>query len=313
MEYNYTSDKQITEIIRNMFLSGLGVSEIANELELDYKKVQNTLQSLHLVEIKTGYSKGSKPYETVKSYYPNVLNYYHYEFPGTVSCSRRYFRYIVLSNLNFRGTFADIECLRMIASYCVKRHIGDIIINGNIFSNDVDDRESAFELIDKFLRCYPRNRKVRTVMLMGKNDLELLNKYGIDLIAKIRRRRQDIIPIGYGYGVITIENSAIGVCHPLVDDQIFSKDYHIDYLLCEDTYASKLDDRGNITVETPCFNLDSSDNVRGALDVTNAIEYGKIVGLSILPIGVNSERVYIGNNFDYNLRELRNISKTKRQ
>ena len=78
MEYNYTSDKQITEIIRNMFLSGLGVSEIANELELDYKKVQNTLQSLHLVEIKTGYSKGSKPYETVKSYYPNVLNYYHY-------------------------------------------------------------------------------------------------------------------------------------------------------------------------------------------------------------------------------------------
>ena len=182
MEYNYTSDKQITEIIRNMFLSGLGVSEIANELELDYKKVQNTLQSLHLVEIKTGYPRGSKPYETVKSYYPNVLNYYHYEFPGTVSCSRRYFRYIVLSNLNFRGTFADIECLRMIASYCVKRHIGDIIINGNIFSNDVNDRESAFELIDKFLRCYPRNRKVRTVMLMGKNDLELLNKYGIDLI-----------------------------------------------------------------------------------------------------------------------------------
>lgn len=133
MEYNYTSDKQITEIIRNMFLSGLGVSEIANELELDYKKVQDTLQSLHLVEINTGYPKGSKPCEIVKSYYPNVLNYYHYEFPGTVSCSRRYFRYIVLSNLNFRGTFADIECLRMIASYCVKRHIGDIIINGNIF------------------------------------------------------------------------------------------------------------------------------------------------------------------------------------
>ena len=265
-----------------------------------------------MVEIKTGYPRGSKPYETVKSYYPNVLNYYHYEFPGTVSCSRRYFRYIVLSNLNFRGTFADIECLRMIASYCVKRHIGDIIINGNIFSNDVDDRESAFELIDKFLRCYPRNRKVRTVMLMGKNDLELLNKYGIDLIAKIRRRRQDIIPIGYGYGVITIENSAICVCHPLVDDQIFPKDYHIDYLLCEDTYASKLKDRGNVTVEMPCFNLDSSDKVRGALDVTNAIEDGKIVDLSILPIGVNSETVYISNNFD-NLRKCRNISKTKRR
>ena len=67
------------------------------------------------------------------------------------------------------------------------------------------------------------------------------------------------------------------------------------------------------TLRLKRLNLDSSDNVRGALDVTNAIEYGKIVSLSILPIGVNSERVYIGNNFDYNLRELRNISKTKRQ
>ena len=83
-------------------------------------------------------------------------------------------------------------------------------------------------------------------------------------------------------------------------------------MLCEDTYASKLDDRGNVTVETPCFNLDSSDKVRVALDVTNAIENGEIVSLSILPIGVNSKTVYISNNFDY-LRKCRNISKTKRR
>ena len=41
-------------------------------------------------------------------------------------------------------------------------------------------------------------------------------------------------------------------------------------------------------------------------------EDGKIVDLSILPIGVNSETVYISNNFDY-LRKCRNISKTKRR
>ena len=73
MEYNYTSDKQITEIIRNMFLSGLGVSEIANELELDYKKVQNTLQSLHLVEIKTGYPKGSKLLNHIIQMYLTII------------------------------------------------------------------------------------------------------------------------------------------------------------------------------------------------------------------------------------------------
>ena len=93
---------------------------------------------------------------------------------------------------------------------------GDLI--DGMFGKSFHSRkhDDIYHQIYYALKNYPFDRNITTFAVLGNHDIDLLFHKNYDLKKKIIRERSDIVPIGYGDGVVNVKNDSILLHHDLV-------------------------------------------------------------------------------------------------
>ena len=141
------------------------------------------------------------------------------------------FKALFISDLHF-GNFKDgVESLDKMYDYCTKEGI-NIIIN----AGDFIDGFSGFKQLKRFsnpedqidyaIKFHPYDKNIINFLCLGDHDYEPLAASGFDIANILRNKRHDIIPIGYGIGILNIKNDQIIVRHASAKQPVDIKLYN---------------------------------------------------------------------------------------
>ena len=121
--------------------------------------------------------------------------------------------------------FGSRERLDLVYScfdYCAKEGIHTIIHGGDLADSFMNPYAKADNLlleqteqINHIVNDYPCDSSILKYTCLGNHDWDLYRRTGQDLATILHERRHDIIPIGYGSGIINIKNDSFGVFHKL--------------------------------------------------------------------------------------------------
>ncbi len=127
----------------------------------------------------------------------------------------------VLTSDTHLGHIEDrLECIDSMTDYCIREGINLVFNAGDFFdgihNNGVDSKfQDPFQQIAYGLKNYPYDKNILTMALLGNHDATFWLEYGIDIKNILLDRRQDIIPVGYGYGKVNIGGFQVKMRHPI--------------------------------------------------------------------------------------------------
>jgi len=120
------------------------------------------------------------------------------------------------------GSRERLDLVNSCFNYCAKEGIHTIIHGGDLadsfmnpFVKTTDILTEQEEQLNHILTDYPNDPNILTYTCLGNHDWDFYQKTGQDIGIALHERRHDIIPIGYGSGVINIKNDSFGVFHKL--------------------------------------------------------------------------------------------------
>lgn len=130
------------------------------------------------------------------------------------------FKALLISDLHLCNNLERINYLDIIFNYCRKENINIIIcggdfIDGLLTGSGKKKINSGIEQIEYAIKKYPFDKNILTFTILGNHDISILEKTGQDLSKALNNYRHDIIPIGYGKGVINVKSDSIILRHKL--------------------------------------------------------------------------------------------------
>ena len=131
-------------------------------------------------------------------------------------CDSSTFSAMLISDLHFGNSLESIEYLDEIYDYCKSYGI-NIIINGgdlidvtfNKVIQLIDDPEKQ---LDYVIKNYPYDKNILNLICLGNHDFSLY-KSGIDMKKALEVSRYDLIPFGFGLGILNFGNDQIFIRH----------------------------------------------------------------------------------------------------
>lgn len=178
-----------------------------------------------------GYSIGQKYHYNGKieyfinnSYENAYINANSNEINIQLPSNQNIIKFIVTSDNHIGSIKESIEAHDKMMDFCIKQNIHIILNCGDFFHGiyPSDERQNllaryktALSQISYGLKMYPTDPNIFTVIIMGNHDATFLIEEGIDINALIHERRQDIISLGYGSGVIKLRGAEIYLQHPI--------------------------------------------------------------------------------------------------
>ena len=204
-------DKSLNEIIKK---TGLSNQELSKELSI----LRNS-----------GYTIDRQYYYNGKIKYlinPSIknLNSNDNEMEIQIPKNTKNIKFMLTADNHIGSTKQSMEANDKMLEYCVKKNIHIIINVGDFFHgiypteksmNQLTKYKSALEQIAYGLKAYPYDKSVYTITILGNHDASFLIEEGIDIKSIILERRQDIIPLGYGFGIIKMNQAQIYLQHPI--------------------------------------------------------------------------------------------------
>lgn len=207
---------EINKMIVDMIEKGLSANEIADAAGLSNKQLfyrLNSLKAKGFTFNKKYYENGDIVYNLVKSI--NSIN----SKGATILTDKnsRSFKTMFISDIHLGSLYDCVKYLDMIYDYCIKNDI-HIIINAGDFIDGTIGLKKRHNDIDKqinyAIKNYPFDKSIINFLCLGNHDYNALEEYGQDLGQVLNARRHDIVPIGYGTGIINIMNDHIIIRHP---------------------------------------------------------------------------------------------------
>jgi len=256
------------------------VNEMVAELNIsrDYLyKIFRELRELGMNFSKRYYSSGDFIYLPNKEIHvPSKNNHVNIiTNPGSES-----FRALFLADLHLGSEFECIDALHKVFDYCIVNNIHTIIIVGDFLDGIKIGRPyskfhtNPLEQMEYAIKNYPFDKNILNFLLLGNHDIDSLVSFGIDFADYLRNFRHDIVPVGYGNGMINVKNDRILLAHSLCIGISCEHDLSSNFLLAKGhhhTTRSIIGANGNCSLNVPSISrLFFSDNefLPGAIDLT---------------------------------------------
>lgn len=268
VEESYKIIKYISE--------GKTCNEICSLLNISNKQLYNRLSLLK----RSGYYfdrnyfyDGNIIYTLKNPFENNSTNYYINNGDSVEE-----YKIMLISDTHLGNNRDSIYALDDVFETCIKENINIIFHIGDFFDgiyNEIKDPKAyGIAQISYGLNNYPFDKNILTFLCLGNHDSTFYLEKGIDVSKIISDRRHDIIPIGYGYGTVSIDDiefilkhaiDRIGLRYPKLNDN------HI--ILKGHSHKFKVTESPNLlTISVP-----SLSNV----NVVNALGYPSYVIMNI--------------------------------
>lgn len=195
---------------------GKTINEIKNELGLSDKQILKRLHSIKMDGInylRNYYYNGEVNLELNKSIgvQPKITSLKLNKEDS--------FRFVAISDLHIGSSEERIDLLNLIYDYCIKNNIhiivnaGDLVEGANNFSNV--EKNIYLSQIERLLKKHPYDKNILNFICLGNHDVDSLRKDGINLSKILINNRFDLIPIGFGKGILKVKDDILYVVHPM--------------------------------------------------------------------------------------------------
>jgi len=207
----------INNNIIELLLQHKSIKEIACMLNLTEKQVYFRIKQI----IDYGYNFKPKYISNSDIHYIINKNYYE-EKNNSVKINMlndKEFRCIIISDTHIGNIGYDMNFLKRVYEYAAKNDIhiifncGDVI-DGTYSTNKriLADFESQ---VTALIKKHPYDKNINEFIVLGNHDLHSLCFDGLDILKIISKYRYDLIPIGYGKGVVNLKKDSILLKHEL--------------------------------------------------------------------------------------------------
>lgn len=270
----------INNKIIQMIKENRSIKDIGSILNLSEKQVYLRIKQIinYGYQIKPIYSYNSDiNYEIVKDFYNKEDNSIDIKMENT----DKEFRCIVISDTHIGNVDSDIDLLKRIYEYASKNDINIILNCGDIiegvYSTDRKSLNNIEAQIETIIKKHPYDKNINNFMIFGNHDYHSIHYDGLDISKTISNARYDIVPIGYGKGLVNIKEDRLLLSHELsvVDNPKIDYDHNI--VLCGHGHMmkTKLYDKLYICIPTlsNVFPDKTKDVIPGFVDLK--IEFGK--------------------------------------
>lgn len=201
--------------IMDMILKNASVNEISRETGLSNKQLFHRLNMLKI-----------KGYNFSRKYYYNGEIVYKLqkglegekEISLITSPKDKEFKAVFISDLHISNPDDRLDLLYAVYNFCIKEDIHVIINGGDLIDGLIGSKDKKFitieEQIEYALKIHPYDKNILNFICLGNHDYDALVKEGQNLETVLLNRRHDIVPLGYGMGILKIKNDQIVVQHP---------------------------------------------------------------------------------------------------
>lgn len=195
------------------------LKEIASILKMSEKQVYMRIRKI----INYGYSL--EPFYTNKSdiYYQlnkkKLIKQSNSDITINVPTNLKELRCLAISDMHIGNVNSDIDLLKRVYDYAVKNNINIIFNCGDILegvnSGDQKNINNIHDQIEYLIEKHPYDKNINNFVILGNHDYHSLHYQGLDVSKKIINSRYDIIPIGFGQGIVNIKKEKIALSHEL--------------------------------------------------------------------------------------------------
>lgn len=131
-------------------------------------------------------------------------------------CNRLKFSAMLISDTHFGNEFECMNYLDEIYKYCKECDLHVIINGGDLvdgaFTQGNQTIDDPVKQLNYVIENHPFDDSIINLICLGNHDYSLY-KSGLDIKTVLENSRSDLIPLGYGLGIINVENDQIFVKH----------------------------------------------------------------------------------------------------
>ena len=294
------------------------LNEISAEVKLSNKQIHNRITGLKI----HGYNFDRKFYYDGEIVYKLIKNMKKYDEVGTTiitSHNNTTFRAVLISDLHLGSIEDNVPALNAIYNYCVKHGINIILNAGDFIDGTYGGMKRTFdieEMIKYSLKNHPFDKNILNFVCMGNHDCSTLEDYGLNFLEVVSNRRPDIIPVGYGYGIINIKNDQLILNHR-IDNIPFQKDEKNKLIIKGHTHFTKIYGDGNHNRILYLPSLSDIDLVKGsafpcAFYMELIMKNGYVNRIILNQLLVTNNNVLKLNELDYPIGDKTLINQTNK-
>jgi len=193
-----------------------GIKEISSILNMSEKQLFVRIKQIINYGYKLNsmyYYNGDISYNLSKTYKNDNKNNIRIEL-----CEKE-FRCIAISDMHIGNKDSDIDLLKKVYEYAANNNINIIFNCGDLIegvhTTDKRSIDDIYKQIDYLIKKYPYDKNINNFMILGNHDFHSLHYDGLDLCKKINNSRYDLIPIGFGQGVVNLKEDKLALNHEL--------------------------------------------------------------------------------------------------
>ena len=309
--------QEINKIILDMTTIGTSVCEISKALGLSNKQI---LYRISLLKDK-GYNFEKKYYYNGDIVYKLIkeINLTDKE-PNTctiiTSPKDITFKTVFMSDLHLGNTNDRLDLVDSVYNFCAKEGINIIINGGDFFDGELsgsgEKKVTGEAQVDYALKKYPFDKNILNFIVLGNHDYNILTSNGIDVISSLERKRPDLIPIGYKYGILNIKNDSMIIMHDIPKLNVKIKENNR-FRLYGHTHEMKFINNmnGNLSVYLPSFNgINVSGKIRQIAIIKAEISFinGFFKLVNFETYSFINDSMYKTNELQYELYKNTNIN-----
>ena len=197
--------------------------------------------------------------------------------------SDKKFRCIIISDLHNGNIDSKLDLAKIVYEYASKNDIKNIFISGDLLegthSSDKKDIIDIYTQLETFIKKYPYDKNINNYCVFGNHDYHSMHYDGLDISKRIESSRYDIVPIGYGGGLIKIKNDNFLIKHELsmIKNPRFLEDSKVIVLGHGHKMKTKVYEK--LYIGAPSLSYVSPDKTKqiipGFIDMTFHLEKGK--------------------------------------
>ena len=214
--------KELNKKILDMIYSHKSLNEIIETCNLEnktvYRKINKLKEKGFLIDHKL-IDNGDIVYYLKTDVYKDYSNTINLK----LSDSNR-FKCAVISDTHFGSGLDNLKYLDEVYNHCIDNDLHIIIHAGDLIDGNFGDFERAIPIIsdqiDYTIKNYPYCDNILNLICLGNHDYTSLKEY-LDIKNVLKNSRSDLIPFGFGVGILNVLNDQIIIKHK-INSLIFS-------------------------------------------------------------------------------------------
>lgn len=195
---------------------GKTINEITDELKMSNKQILRRLNDIKMDGInyfRNYQFTGDITFELNKTYNNGSKNITNIKMKKEDE-----FKAVIISDLHIGSELERLDLMYKVYDYCINNNVhiiinaGDLVEGMNNYS--FVEKEVYLNQIEHLLKDHPYDKNILNFICLGNHDVDSLRKDGINLAKILLNNRFDLVPIGFGKGILKIKNDFIYVLHP---------------------------------------------------------------------------------------------------